>query len=155
MPACSACWNLEVSSSIIDLPDLNVWLALVWPLHPQHLRARHYWQLEAGGRVVLCTSTALGLVRLLCHAGVMGEASLTPQAAGEVLERLCEQPGVGFGGEPTDSWEVFQALLRKGSLASRHCTDAHLAAVAIVNGWRLVSLDGDFERYAGLNLLRL
>jgi toxin-antitoxin system PIN domain toxin len=139
----------------IDLPDLNVWLALTWPLHPQHLRARHYWQQEAGERVVFCTATGLGLVRLLCRASVMGETTLSPAAAGEVLERFCEQPGVGFGGEPTDGWDVFQALLRKGTVASSQCTDAHLSALAIVNGWRLVSFDPEFEQYAGLKLLRL
>jgi predicted nucleic acid-binding protein len=85
----------------------------------------------------------------------MGEAVLTPAAAGEVLERFCEQPGVGFGGEPTDGWDVFQALLRKGTVEPQHCTDAHLAALSIVNGWRLVSFDQDFERYAGLKLLKL
>jgi len=37
----------------------------------------------------------------------------------------------------------------------QHCTDAHLAALSIVNGWRLVSFDQDFERYAGLKLLKL
>jgi len=139
----------------IDLPDLNVWLALAWPLHPQHLRARHYWQAEAGERVVFCTATGLGLVRLLCRENVMGDAVLTPTAAGEVLERFCEQPGVGFGGEPTDGWHVFQALLRKGTVAPQQCTDAHLAALSIVNGWRLVSFDPEFERYLGLRLLRM
>ncbi|MEB3296306.1 MAG: TA system VapC family ribonuclease toxin [Cyanobacteriota bacterium] len=139
----------------IDLPDLNVWLALTWPLHPQHLRARHYWQAEAGERVVFCTATALGLVRLLCRESVMGEAVLTPVAAGEVLERLCSQTGVGFGGEPSDGWDVFHALLRKGTVPSQHCTDAHLAALAIVNGWRLVSFDAEFEPFAGLKWLRL
>ncbi len=139
----------------IDLPDLNVWLALSWPLHPQHLRANHYWEAEAGERVVFCTATGLGLVRLLSRESLMGEAVLSPAAAGEVLERFCGQPGVGFGGEPTDGWEVFQALLRKGTVGSQHCTDAHLAALAIVNGWRLVSFDAAFEGFAGLKLLRL
>ena len=139
----------------VDLPDLNVWLALSWPLHPQHLRARHYWETEAGERVVFCTATGLGLVRLLSRESVMGEAALTPAAAGEVLERFCEQPGVGFGGEPTDGWDVFQALLRKGTVEAQHCTDAHLAALSIVNGWRLVSFDPEFEHYPGLKLLKL
>lgn len=155
MPACTTCFRAEPCAVNIDLPDLNVWLALTWPLHPQHLRANHYWEAEAGERVVFCTATGLGLVRLLSRESLMGEAVLSPAAAGEVLERFCGQPGVGFGGEPTDGWEVFQALLRKGTVGSQHCTDAHLAALAIVNGWRLVSFDAAFEGFAGLKLLRL
>ena len=35
-------------------------------------------------------------------------------------------------------WEVFHQL------PPRLCTDAYLAALAIANGWRLVSFDRDF-----------
>ena len=43
-------------------------------------------------------------------------------------------------------WEVFHQLL---------CTHAYLAALAIANGWRLVSFDRDFERFEGLERLAL
>ena len=35
------------------------------------------------------------------------------------------------------------------------CTDTYLAALAISNGWWLVSFDRDFERFAGLERLLL
>ena len=47
-------------------------------------------------------------------------------------------------------WEVFHQLLCSGELPPRLCTDAYLAALAIANGWRLVSFDRDFERFEGL-----
>lgn len=50
-----------------DLPDLNVWLALTWPQHSHHPQAVHYWAEQAAERVLFCTVTALGLVRLLCQ----------------------------------------------------------------------------------------
>jgi predicted nucleic acid-binding protein len=40
-------------------------------------------------------------------------------------------------------------------LPPRLCTDAYLAALAIANGWRLVSFDRDFERFEGLERLAL
>ncbi len=40
-------------------------------------------------------------------------------------------------------------------LPARLCADAHLAALAIANGWRLVSFDRDFERFEGLERLPL
>ena len=47
------------------------------------------------------------------------------------------------------------ALLCSGELPPRLCTDAYLAALAIANGWRLVSFDLDFERFEGLARLAL
>ena len=51
-----------------DLPDLNVWLALVMPEHPHHSAARQYWDgmadaMAQGQRLWFCRSTMLGLVR--------------------------------------------------------------------------------------------
>jgi predicted nucleic acid-binding protein len=39
--------------------------------------------------------------------------------------------------------------------SGRLCTDAYLAALAIANGWRLVSFDRDFERFESLERLAL
>jgi predicted nucleic acid-binding protein len=44
---------------------------------------------------------------------------------------------------------------RQGNLPARLCTDVHLAALAMANGWRLVSFDQDFKRFNGLDLLSL
>ena len=45
--------------------------------------------------------------------------------------------------------------MRESDLSARLCTDAYLAALAISNGWRLVSFDRDFERFGGLQRLLL
>lgn len=54
-------------STTVDLPDLNVWLALAWPDHSHHHQALHYWEQQAAEQVLFCTVTALGLVRLVCQ----------------------------------------------------------------------------------------
>ena len=55
--------------------------------------------------------------------------------------------------------KVFHQRLRGGlrgaELPARLCTDAHLVALTIANGWRLVSFDRDFERFEGLVRLPL
>ena len=43
----------------------------------------------------------------------------------------------------------------KKNLPARLCTGTYLAALAISNGWRLVSFDRDFERFAALERLTL
>ncbi|MFN9694983.1 MAG: TA system VapC family ribonuclease toxin [Synechococcaceae cyanobacterium] len=137
-------------STTADLPDLNVWLALTWPAHSHHQHAVQYWEQQAGDQVLFCTVTALGLVRLVCQPKLMGPAVRTAAESSALLEALCQQPGVRLAKPESNGWEVFHQLLRGGAIPARLCTDAHLAALAIANGWRLVSFDRDFERFAGL-----
>jgi len=140
----------------VDLPDLNVWLALASPTHRHHQQAVHYWEQVAAGRVLFCTITALGLVRLVSQPKLMGAAVKTAPQASELLEAFCAQPGVAIAEDSAQSpWDIFHALLRGSGLSSRYCTDAYLAALALTNGWRLVSFDLDFSRFEGLDWLHL
>ena len=142
-------------SSSTDLPDLNVWLALTWPDHRHHQQAVHYWEQQAADQVLFCTVTALGLVRLVCQPKLMGTAVRNAAEASALLDALCQQPGVRLAEPEHNGWEVFHQLLRSGEIPARLSTDAHLAALAIANGWRLVSFDRDFERFEGLGRLSL
>jgi len=142
-------------STTADLPDLNVWLALTWPAHLHHQQAVAYWEQQAAEQVLFCTVTALGLVRLVCQPKLMGTAVRNTTEASDLLNTLCHQPGVRVAEPEDDGWEVFHQLLRSGAIPARLCTDAHLAALAIANGWRLVSFDRDFERFEALEKLTL
>ena len=138
-----------------DLPDLNVWLALAWPEHGHHHQAVQYWEQQAAEQVLFCTVTALGLVRLVCQPKLMGPAVKTAAEASALLQAFCRQPGVSLAACDPRGWDVFHQLIGGGVLPVRLCTDAYLAAMAIANGWRLVSFDRDFERFEGLNRLGL
>ena len=142
-------------SSNSDLPDLNVWLALATPDHFHHQQALNYWEHQAAEHVHLCTLTALGLVRLLSQPKLMGPAIKTTYEASAILQALCQQPGVSLAIPTIYGWDVFHQLMREGDLSARLCTDAYLAALAISNGWRLVSFDRDFERFGDLQQLPL
>ena len=142
-------------SNTVDLPYLNVWLALACPDHSHHRQAVHYWEQQAAQQVLFCTVTALGLVRLVCQPKLMGATVKTAAEASALLNAFCQQPGVGMTSAEQAGWELFHHLLRSGELPPRLCTDAYLAALAIANGWRLVSFDRDFERFRGLERLAL
>jgi hypothetical protein len=142
-------------STTADLPDLNVWLALSWPGHSHHRQAVHYWEQQAADQVLFCTVTALGLVRMVSQPKLMGVAVKNAAEASALLHALCQQPGVQLAEPEHNGWEVFHQLLQSAELPARLCTDAHLAALAIANGWRLVSFDRDFERFEGLERLPL
>jgi len=142
-------------STTVDLPDLNVWLALACPDHSHHHQAVHYWEQQAAEQVLFCTVTALGLVRLVGQPKLMGAAVKRAAEASALLDVFCQQPGVSMASAEHAGWEVFHQLLRSGELPPRLCTDAYLAALAIANGWRLVSFDRDFERFKCLARLAL
>ena len=140
-------------SSNADLPDLNVWLALVTPDHFHHQQALNYWEQQAAEQLHFCT--VLGLVRLLSQPKLMGPVVKTTREASALLQALCQQPGVKLTIPASDGWDMFHQLMRERDLSARLCTDAYLAALAISNGWRLVSFDRDFERFGGLQRLSL
>ena len=141
-------------SSTADLPDLNVWLALACVDHSHHKQALQYWEQQAASRVLFCTVTAVGLVRLVQQPKVMGTAVMAGADASELLEAFCRQPGVSLAAPEHDGFDLFHQLLRNGELPARLCTDAYLAALAIANGWRLVSFDQDFQRFKELHWLQ-
>ena len=85
----------------------------------------------------------------------MGAAVKTAGEASALLEAFCQKPGVSIAMPEQGGWDVFHQLLRSGEVPARLCTDAYLAAVAMANGWRLVSFDRDFERFEGLERLAL
>ncbi len=142
-------------SSNADLPDLNVWLALATPDHFHHQPALDYWEHQAAEQVHFCTVTALGLVRLLSQPKLMGPAVKNMHEASAILQALSQQPGVSLTPPSSDGWDVFHQLMREGDLSARLYPDAYLAALAISNGWRLVSFDRDFERFGDLQRLKL
>ena len=85
----------------------------------------------------------------------MGTAVRNAPEASALLQALCQQPGVRLAEPDHNGWEVFHHLLRGGEIPARLCTEAHLAALAIANGWRQVSFDRDFERFESLERLPL
>ena len=157
-----AAWRMLAGSMGGDLPDLNVWLALVVAEHPHHAAARSYWDdsqqgtASVGPHLWFCRSTMLGLVRLLSQPKVMGDAALGLCDAHALYQKLRQTTGVGF---LPDS-EAADALLagrfgQTPSLPARLWTDIWLAATADAAGLRLVTFDADFERLAPVRLLRL
>lgn len=138
-----------------DLPDLNVWLALVVAEHPHHAAARRYWETQQaapaiGPRLWFCRTTMLGLVRLLSQPRVMGEAALALPESHAIYRQLRQTEGVGFAGDDEAADALLSRWLGDGAspLPARLWTDAWLAASAEAAGLRLVSFDADFARFS-------
>lgn len=145
-----------------DLPDVNVWLALAVKQHPHHIAAAAYWN-DRGlqgepssiqGKLWFCRITMLGFVRLLTQPKVMADQALNLGQSLAAYQSFADLPEVGFQPEPAGCSIEFQRFLSV-SLTPRLMTDAYLAAFAKSAGLRLVTFDKDFDRFDGLDCLRL
>jgi uncharacterized protein len=138
-----------------DLPDVNVWLALVDEHHPHHGRARRYWDDEAAPRIGFCRVTMLGLLRIATHPAAMRGQPFTAFEIWEAYRRFLGLPEVcfldersGIDAEMTD-WSTLP------DFPQRAWTDCYIAAFARVHRARLVTFDRGFSRFDGLDLLQL
>ncbi len=139
----------------IDLPDVNVWIALSAPDHQHRGRAGRYWQEEAATQVAFTTITMLGLARVCSNAPIFGGQSLDPADAWAIFHGWMGFDEIAYLSEPGECRQALDKLLAAGMVARRTWTDSYLAAFAMTAGLRLVSFDTDFHRYRGLNFLHL
>ncbi len=138
-----------------DLLDISVWLPLSIPDHVHHPRALRYWEEEAASELAFCRITALALLRHLTNPRLLGERAMDGVSAWRALQTWLSVPGVSFLPEPPALDEILGRWAEAMDVRGGHWTDAYLAAFSLAAGCRLVSFDGDFARYPGLQLLLL
>lgn len=137
-----------------DLPDINVWLALVDKRHVLNPAASRYWQEQAAETLAFCRITALGFLRLATHARALANP-LSAQEAWTIYRQFLDIPILRFLGEPAGLDNHLQALTCTPDFRHRLWTDAYLTAFCLAGNYRLVSFDGDFRRFPALNFLHL
>lgn len=139
----------------VDLPDINVWLAFSVADHFHHQRARRYWYEEARDQIAFCRVTALGFLRLITNPAAMGGQPLTAPQAWQAYRAFRELPEVFLASEPEGCEARLERWAMESRQTSRQWTDAYLAAFATASESRLVSFDGGFSNFDGLDLYRL
>ncbi|MCF3652500.1 TA system VapC family ribonuclease toxin [Synoicihabitans lomoniglobus] len=139
----------------IDLPDLNLWLALIDSDHEHHIRARRYWEQEASHDIAFCRATMLGLLRLLTNSRVMRAAPFTALEAWDAYHTFAALPEVCFIEDSLAAESQFQLWSRRADFPAHLWTDGWIAAVASSGGARVVSFDSDFSSFPHLDFLHL
>lgn len=138
-----------------DLLDSSAWIALGSASHVHRRRALQYWNEEAVREIGFCRVTSLALLRYLSNRKILAEAALGGAAAWLALRTWLATPGVVMLEEPPGLDDVLERWSGELAISGGHWTDAYLAAFAVASGCRLVSFDGDFARYPGLDFLHL
>ena len=124
---------------MIGLPDVNVLVALAWPNHVHHDRAVAWFREHSARGWATCPATQTGFVRVSSNPRAIPDACM-PQDAIALLQRYVALPGHHFW--PDDiALADSPAIARDKLIGYRQITDAHLLALAIVRGGRLVTFD--------------
>lgn len=138
----------------VDLPDVNLWIALIDSQHTMHVTASAYWDTLRSERVAFCRVTMLGLFRVATNPKAMYSAAFSFPEMWSIYDELIALPEMVFLQEPD-----LEAAFRKETSTSRfghnQWTDAYLAAFASGTSARLVTLDRGFRQRPNLDLLIL
>lgn len=124
---------------MIALADVNVLIALAWPNHIHHASAARWFLTSEASGWATAPVTESGFVRVSSNRSALPTAT-TVEAAVALLRELRQRPGHTFW---FDDVSVAAAPeLDFTTLAGhRQVTDAHLLALAIRRGGRLVTFD--------------
>ena len=134
------------------LADVNVLLALLVRHHEHHRTALKWFEELAAGEAGLCRVVQLSLIRLLGNASIMRERVMAAASAWIVIEQLLEDERVDLIAEPASLDAAFPAFLKYPVPTGKLVGDAYLAAFAIADSRRMVTLDRGFRQYKGLNV---
>lgn len=126
--------------SLLNFPDLNVWLALTVSEHVHYRTARHWWG-SGHGRIAFSRFTQIGLLRLMTTAAAMGGKPLTIDEAWRAYDRLYSDDRVVFVHDPPEAETHFRKYASARTSSPKLWGDAWLLAVARAAGGALVTFD--------------
>jgi hypothetical protein len=125
------------------LIDIDVWLALTWDLHPQHIPAFRWYGSVDNASLMFCRFTMPGFLRLLTNRKAMGGSTSTLAGALQLYDRWTQDPRVELVAEPRGAEAFFRqaAAPFAGQPATKAIADCYLAGFAEAAGAHLVTLD--------------
>ena len=136
--------------------DTSVWLAVVFPTHPFHDRAKQFLQKAAPGQPALfCRFTQQSFLRLVSTPALhnaYGANGMTNRDALLAMDSLQALPQVAVCDEPPGVVSLWFSLATQDAASPKVWTDAYLAAFAKVAGLRLVTFDRDFQNFVPFGL---
>lgn len=139
--------------------DTSVWLAVVFPTHPCHDRARQFLQKATPDQPALfCRSTQQSFLRLVSTPALhtaYGANGMTNRDALLALNSLLALSQVAVCDEPSGVVSLWCSLATQDKASPKVWMDAYLAAFAKMCELRFVTFDRDFHNFVpfGLDLV--
>lgn len=142
------------------LCDSNVWLALALSDHVKHGAAAAWLTKVADpGSVIFCRVTQQSLLRLLTSKAVLvpyGNPPLNNEEAWRVYESFVGDERIALEtDEPMGIEAQWKRFALRNAPSPKLWMDAYLAAFALRAGHLMVTTDGGYRQFDGLDLLVL
>lgn len=138
------------------LVDANVWLPILHAGHIHHAVAHQWWSRQTDGSCCWCRPVQQTILRLLTNRTILGDATLSPEEAWLVWEKLSRDERVAFLPlEPVDIDAAWQRNIAGRVATPKLWMDAYLAAWAESARLSLVTFDSGFRHFSLESLLLL
>ena len=133
------------------LVDANLLLYAVNSDAPRHQQAKQWWEQVLSGTetVGLPWVVALAFMRISTHQKIFSQP-LSLESTLLYLDEWLEQPVLQLVSPGKAHWLILRNLLQQTGTAGNLTTDAHIAALALEQGYTVFSTDNDFKRYPSL-----
>lgn len=134
------------------LVDANLLIYAYVSSLPQHAAARTWLDAELNSNIIVALPwpSLLSFARLVTNPRIF-ERPVSVQTVWQQVEEWLNCPSVRVPTPGDRHREILAELIRQAVDKAELVPDAHLAAIAIENGFVLQSADGDFARFPGLN----
>jgi toxin-antitoxin system PIN domain toxin len=131
---------MNKSTSSLNFPDVNVWIALLLENHVHREAARLWWQ-ATDATVAFTRFTQISVLRLLTTAAAMDGKPLSLNEAWRAYDRLFTDERVGLMPEPPEVETRFRQSTRAQTASPKLWADTWLLAFAESAGGILVTFD--------------
>jgi len=138
----------------VILVDANLLIYAIDRDSPHHHRAHAWLQATLSGTtsVGLAWIVALAFLRITTRAAIIHNPLPAERAIG-YLDSWLALPHVTLVCPGEQHWPILRNLLQASGTGGNLTSDAHLAALAIEQGYTIYSTDHDFRRFAGLTVV--
>lgn len=140
----------------MNLPDVNVWVALAVSGHPLHTTAKTWLaEQESAASIAFCRATQQGFLRLITTSAVMaghGAKPLDNSSAWAIFATISKDERITCAEEPNGLGKTWEKFATRNTPSPKLWMDAYLAAFALRSGFQLVTADKAFTQFKGLDL---
>jgi toxin-antitoxin system PIN domain toxin len=131
---------MNKSTSSLNFPDVNVWMAVLLENHVHRQAARLWWR-AAEATIAFTRFTQMSVLRLLTTAAAMDGKPLGLHEAWRAYDRLFTDERVGLMPEPPEIENRFRQNTQARSVSPKLWADAWLLAFAQSAGGTVVTFD--------------
>jgi toxin-antitoxin system PIN domain toxin len=137
------------------LPDVNVWLALVFDAHVHHPSALTWLNSITDETAFFCRLTQQGFLRLANNPKLFPADAVTADQAWQLYDTTLGDSRVAFADEPAGLETAWRRLTQGRPFTPKLWNDAYLAAFAETGGFEVITFDHGFTQYTGTTCIVL